>query len=200
MAEAGGQVLKEVLLDLKHSLDTEEPQQNEEATFAPKLTPELSQVNWEVLTALEVYNLFRGLAGFFKLCTYYDGKRIDLDEIGLVFPGQADHIDDQECNRRETITENTDFSRFYSLPVTATISSSHKLWSELSIPGQLSVYKNLVVVCCADMQCIFVRRVKLRSKWMTANDFQNGYISKSKGLHMFVFHKDDSSKTDVINT
>jgi len=53
------------------------PQNNEEATKAPKITPELCRIDWSK-SALEIQNLIRGLSPAPGAYTFYKGKILKL--------------------------------------------------------------------------------------------------------------------------
>lgn len=128
------------------------------ATVAPKLTPEMADVDWSSKTAIEVYRLFRGLYGSLKLRTTFNERRVDLDDIEL-----------------PVITSNTTERGYMEgLPSNGP-------------PGQIYCMKNEIYVRCATSSgvatWIKVNRIKIGIKWMSAKDFRNGYLSKGKVSH-----------------
>ena len=177
--------MKEVLEDLENSLTSTEVQREEDATLAPKLSPSLAHVKWNKCTALEVYNLFRGLYGSYKLNTFYGNRKVDLDDIGLVQSG-SDVIsqDDNDC-KQNIVNEHTDFSNFYRNPVRLIVSPESSIWQDNYVPGQVLLHRDSLLVCCADRSWIFSNKVKVGTKWMTARDFQNGILSKNVSPHVF---------------
>lgn len=150
--------LVEVIKDLSKCLRNPIYQDDSLATLAPKLTPEMADVDWSSKTAIEVYRLFRGLYGTFKLRTTFNERRIDLDDIEL-----------------PVITNNTtECGYMQGLP-------------SYGPPGQICCMKNDIYVRCATSSgvatWIKVNRLKIGTKWMSAKDFRNGYLSKGKVSH-----------------
>lgn len=51
--------------------------------IAPKITPDIYEINWNNLTSLEVYNRYRALYGFKALTSKFQQKSIELLDISL---------------------------------------------------------------------------------------------------------------------
>jgi len=177
LGTAGAEALKEVLENLNKFLPRALPQDESHATKAPKLTPEMGQVRWESMDALEIYNLFRAISGRYKLKTIYQGQTVDLDELSILTM-EGD--------------KTTDYSNYYKYPVRIPI-PSQDLTTRNAEPGDI-LFRNKVI--CVKCKCssddrdsrrdwIFIRRVKINQKWISAPDFQNGWLSKGGAATRF---------------
>lgn len=202
----GAEALGHVISDIDHFSSHPIPQNEEEAKLSPKLTPVMAEVDWSTKTADEVYNLFRGLYGVFKLKTYLMEKPIDLDEIGLVVmnshrdsKGIGDSAS-EKCEQNNTsLNKSTNFERFYSNSPFYNLDNINVLAS--SVPGQIIYYKDIILVKCMDvskslkcMPYVSVRKFKVGKKWMSAKDFQNGFLSKCKpDQRIFSFQQQTTS-------
>jgi len=104
--------LKEILSSLETSINKIGTQKETEATLAPKLTPQLAQIDWESQSAVEIYNLYRGLAGFHKLFTFYEDKKVDLDQFGLVQRKKPHDLNQEHLNERTVNSKDNDKNNF----------------------------------------------------------------------------------------
>ncbi|MBQ7957309.1 MAG: methionyl-tRNA formyltransferase [Clostridia bacterium] len=75
----GADVLEETLLQLENGTMVCTPQNDKESTYAPLLSKELSEINWND-TALAVYNKIRGLNPWPVAVTYIDGVKFKIFE------------------------------------------------------------------------------------------------------------------------
>lgn len=172
LANKGADALEHVLQDLDRFLSTPLPQDEGEAKLSPKLVQEMSYVDWKSKTAEEVYNLYRGLYGMFKLKTYFLNKVVDLDEVGLV----AKSIDEGNSSNVYNLSQFV----IDKLPDNAT-------------PGQIVYVNETLFVKCSKSggtykPYVFIKRFKLGKKWMSAKDFQNGFLSKCQNASESVFY------------
>ena len=79
----GAEVLEETLLQLENGTMKCTPQNDEESTYAPLLSKELSEINWND-TALSVYNKIRGLNPWPIAVTFIDGVKFKIFEAEYV--------------------------------------------------------------------------------------------------------------------
>ncbi len=75
----GAEVLEETLIKLENGTLERTPQNDEESTYAPLLSKEISNINWND-TALSVYNKIRGLNPWPVAITYIDGVKYKIFE------------------------------------------------------------------------------------------------------------------------
>ena len=73
----GAEVLEETLIKLENGTLVRTPQNDEESTYAPLLSKEISNINWND-TALSVYNKIRGLNPWPVAVTYIDGVKYKI--------------------------------------------------------------------------------------------------------------------------
>ncbi|CAD7077553.1 unnamed protein product [Hermetia illucens] len=83
MAEEGAGLLVSTVLKFPEALKTAKTQDHSQATYAPKITPEFCDVNWNHKTALEVFNLHRALYSYKHLTTKWQMHTIKLVELTL---------------------------------------------------------------------------------------------------------------------
>ncbi|KAJ8667178.1 hypothetical protein QAD02_008840 [Eretmocerus hayati] len=81
LAKLGAKTLVEVIENLPHALHAAKPQKQEGVTYAPKVTKELSFINWNQMTARDVYNLQRALTGMHPLRCYFGNEVIKLVNV-----------------------------------------------------------------------------------------------------------------------
>lgn len=79
----GAEVLEETLLQLENGTMKCTSQNDEESTYAPLLSKELSEINWND-TALSVYNKIRGLNPWPIAVTFIDGVKFKIFEAEYV--------------------------------------------------------------------------------------------------------------------
>ena len=70
----GAEVLEETLIKLENGTLERTPQNDDESTYAPLLSKEITNINWND-TALSVYNKIRGLNPWPVAITYIDGVK-----------------------------------------------------------------------------------------------------------------------------
>nr|CAG4649612.1 EOG090X0BM2 [Scapholeberis mucronata] len=81
LAEMGASLLVDCLSDLHPYLDRCVPQPAEGVTLAPKIDSQLSRIDWNSMTAAQIYNRWRALRHLFKLQTSFRGENVKLNEI-----------------------------------------------------------------------------------------------------------------------
>jgi hypothetical protein len=190
LASVGAAALSTVLGDLEGYLKKAQNQ-----------AEDMGFVDWNSCSSLRVYNLFRGLYGFIKLKTHFFDKLVDIDEVGIVMKKSRGSTPSEDCDRKvpnsnsrnnKVFDENTDFKYFYSesgpiLEVDECEGELVKMLKDSSLSEGSIVFDNdLLFVRCVDegvnendyFPFITIRKVKVKNKWMSAVDFQNGFLSK----------------------
>lgn len=99
MSLVGARLLIKVLDQSTMGQISLSPQDESQATFAPKLTKEMGRINWN-LQASQVINQLRGLQPWPGAYTFYNGKILKIieadlvtDDSGLFKPGQVVSVD-----------------------------------------------------------------------------------------------------------
>jgi len=89
LSRLGAQLLVETLPDYLNGRVTPAPQNEEEATYCPKITKEMGRIDWN-LKAEEIFNRVRAFTPWPSAYCFYRGKRIKLTEVEPVeFEGSA---------------------------------------------------------------------------------------------------------------
>lgn len=83
LALLGGDVLEETLTLIENGELTTIPQNDDESTYAPLLSKELSEINWSE-SALSIHNKIRGLNPWPVAITYIDGIKYKIFKSQLV--------------------------------------------------------------------------------------------------------------------
>ncbi|XP_043590748.1 methionyl-tRNA formyltransferase, mitochondrial isoform X1 [Bombus pyrosoma] len=81
LAKLGANLLKETFENLFELLKSARPQDEENVTYAPKITSKISLVNWNKMSATNVYNLHRALVGLYPLTTSFQNAKIKLFDV-----------------------------------------------------------------------------------------------------------------------
>jgi methionyl-tRNA formyltransferase len=191
LAQIGADTLAQVITDLEQYKKNPIKQDESKAILSPKLKPEMAEFDWERKNSVEIYNLYRGLYGVYKLKTNFLDKKVDLDNLALVSIEDKSNI----CDK------NVVNDHIYIVKDSAIFPSS-------AIPGQI-IFKhdNLFVKCSESLNSkylsyISVGKVKLGNKWMSAKDFQNGFLSKCKPEQRVFRHRNvvECNKKSVFST
>lgn len=82
LAKIGGELLVETLKQIEQKTAPREKQGNEFST-APMLSKEISKIDWNSKTALEIKNLVRGLNPIMGAYTYLNGKKIKFWKVAI---------------------------------------------------------------------------------------------------------------------
>ena len=193
LASVGSNALELVLQNLDVYLDKALPQNENESTLAPKICPEMSHVHWESQSAETIYNLYRGLSGQFKLKTNYMGRTVDLDSIAIFTSEESKCTCTMHPGHliRQEVSKETNFDTYYDSPVMVHVKDLPN--SAVLSPGHIHYSDGLLCVKCSRLDdvedpkqnWIFVRKVKIGTKWMSANDFRNGFLSKPLATSCF---------------
>ncbi|MBX9572873.1 MAG: methionyl-tRNA formyltransferase [Candidatus Obscuribacterales bacterium] len=89
MSFVGADLLVETLDKLMSGSLEAVPQNDDEATFAPRLTKEMGQIDWNK-SAKDIHNLARGLYPWPGTYSFYEGQQLKIENTILV---AADHVD-----------------------------------------------------------------------------------------------------------
>ncbi|KAF2884733.1 hypothetical protein ILUMI_21459 [Ignelater luminosus] len=81
LAILGAQTLVEVLDNLPANLNSAVPQSENGITFAPRIDSKIAYVDWQRMSAKDVYNLQRAIMGMFHLTTKFNNIPIKLYDI-----------------------------------------------------------------------------------------------------------------------
>ncbi|KAI4495202.1 hypothetical protein M0804_001403 [Polistes exclamans] len=81
LAKIGANLLIETIKKLPSVLSNGRPQNEKEATYAPKLTPKISLIKWDEMSSIDIYNLQRALMELYPLTTKFHDKTIKLLDI-----------------------------------------------------------------------------------------------------------------------
>lgn len=82
LAEKGADLLVKTLIDLKKGEAPRIEQDDEDASYAPKIDKSLGEINW-TLTAEEIYNLVRGVNPWPGAYTYLDDKLLKIWQVSI---------------------------------------------------------------------------------------------------------------------
>ncbi|XP_011203567.2 methionyl-tRNA formyltransferase, mitochondrial isoform X2 [Bactrocera dorsalis] len=83
LAQEGANLLVNTLNNFSSCLESATKQNNELATFAPKITSTITNVNWSQLSAEQLHRRFRALFGFKHLNTRFQNKNIQVIDVKL---------------------------------------------------------------------------------------------------------------------
>ena len=117
LSKIGGKLLVETLKQIEEGTAPRE-KQGEEFTMAPMLNKEMSKIDWENKTAIEIKNLVRGLNPIMGAYSFYDGKKIKFWKV------QA-YSDEQILQMFPELEEYKD--RFLDLPEGTILFSDSKI-------------------------------------------------------------------------
>lgn len=81
LANMGAEELVTALTELPHNLSRAKPQPSEGVTFAPRVTQKMAHVDWNKMSAKDVYNLDRALTGLFPLHSSFNGVVVKLYNV-----------------------------------------------------------------------------------------------------------------------
>ncbi|MDI6871542.1 MAG: methionyl-tRNA formyltransferase [Bacillota bacterium] len=89
LAGVGAEVLAETMALVARGAAPREPQDEAEATLAPRLRPEEGEIDW-TRPALELHNLVRGLAPSPGAYTFWRGRRLKIWRTRVREPGEEE--------------------------------------------------------------------------------------------------------------
>jgi methionyl-tRNA formyltransferase len=96
LAQVGADLVMETLEGLERGTLTPRPQDNSQATYAPKLKREDGKINWSK-DAKEIFNFIRGTNPFPGAFTFYENKRLKVHKSCVTkgeFKGEAGEVVD----------------------------------------------------------------------------------------------------------
>lgn len=156
LARVGAELLREVLRDFDTFNELARQQGTEGISLAPLVRKEIAIIDWELMTNIEVYNLWRAVGDFVKLRTKYSETGLPV-RIGTVL--------------HPSLLEGADLSTHHTPGVVRYLKRSKK--------------KKFVCVKCREgwvpISDIFYHNKKV----MSPTDFYNGLLSKP-GNHKLV--------------
>lgn len=83
LSKIGGQLLVKTLEQIENGTAPRIPQDNN-FTLAPMLEKEMSKIDWNTKTAVEIKNLVRGLDPIMGTYSYLDGKKIKIWKVDVL--------------------------------------------------------------------------------------------------------------------
>ena len=83
LSKIGGQLLVKTLEQIKNGIAPRIPQ-NDDYTMAPMLDKEMSKIDWDNKSAIEIKNLVRGLDPIMGTYSYLDGKKIKIWKVDVI--------------------------------------------------------------------------------------------------------------------
>ncbi|XP_075145298.1 methionyl-tRNA formyltransferase, mitochondrial isoform X2 [Haematobia irritans] len=86
LSEEGADLLWNVISGYPQSFENPRKQNEENASYAPKITSAVYEIDWNQLSATEVHNRHRALFGFKSLTSKFQMKTIELLELDLPPP------------------------------------------------------------------------------------------------------------------
>ncbi|EDV93941.1 methionyl-tRNA formyltransferase, mitochondrial [Drosophila grimshawi] len=81
LSQLGAELLVDTVHHLEERLSKVTPQDETLATYAPKITPQITEIVWSHQTALEIFARHRALYGFKHLSTSFEERQIQLLEL-----------------------------------------------------------------------------------------------------------------------
>ncbi|XP_035734439.1 methionyl-tRNA formyltransferase, mitochondrial-like [Vespa mandarinia] len=94
LAKIGANLLVKTIEQLPLILSNGRPQNELEATYAPKFTSKISLIKWDEMSAIDIYNLQRALIGLYPLTTKFRNTIIKLLDIQKIEkPNHLSHIE-----------------------------------------------------------------------------------------------------------
>ena len=83
LSKIGGQLLVKTLEQIENGIAPRIPQ-DDNFTLAPMLEKEMSKIDWNTKTAVEIKNLVRGLDPIMGTYSYLDGKKIKIWKVDVL--------------------------------------------------------------------------------------------------------------------
>ncbi|KAH8243315.1 hypothetical protein KR032_006484 [Drosophila birchii] len=83
LALLGADLLVNTVNHLSQRLKEAKPQDNTSASYAPKITTKITEINWSELSASDIYRRHRALYGYKPLTTTFQDKQVQLLEIRI---------------------------------------------------------------------------------------------------------------------
>ncbi|XP_016973760.1 methionyl-tRNA formyltransferase, mitochondrial [Drosophila rhopaloa] len=83
LAKLGAELLVDTVNNLSERLKEDIPQDNTNASYAPKITNKITEINWSKLSAVDIYARYRALYSYRNLTTSFLDKQVQLLELRL---------------------------------------------------------------------------------------------------------------------
>lgn len=84
LATIGANLLVKTVENIENGIIKREKQDDEKATYAPMLSKEIANIDWENKTAIEIKNLVRGLNPIMGAYTFWNGKKYKLWKVQVI--------------------------------------------------------------------------------------------------------------------
>ena len=84
LATIGANLLVKTVKNIENGIIKREKQDDEKATYAPMLSKEIANIDWENKTAIEIKNLVRGLNPIIGAYTFWNGKKYKLWKVQVI--------------------------------------------------------------------------------------------------------------------
>ncbi|XP_017477467.1 PREDICTED: methionyl-tRNA formyltransferase, mitochondrial isoform X2 [Rhagoletis zephyria] len=98
LAIEGANLLVTTIQEFPRYLENTTRQNNDFATFAPKITTTITEVNWTQISAEQLHRRFRALFGYKNLNTIFQNKIVQLIDVQLPLPQKLpDALRNVEC-------------------------------------------------------------------------------------------------------
>ncbi|XP_023169673.2 methionyl-tRNA formyltransferase, mitochondrial isoform X3 [Drosophila hydei] len=81
LSQLGSELLVDTMNNLEDRLLNAYPQNDAVATYAPKITSQITEIRWSQQTSMELFARYRALYGFKNLTTSFLGKTVQLLEL-----------------------------------------------------------------------------------------------------------------------
>lgn len=181
LAHIGGHLLLDCVRDMPRCLEKAIPQSEYGVTYAKKIDPSYSVIDWNNMTAVQIYNLHRALGHIYPLTAQWQGVKVKLHKISL----DQKHKSDSSNTHHETATQTTKLSSAMSF-----LNETHQNVNSVDpnqtkpldfSPGEVSFCKpdKLLRIKCKDGKYILCDGVTVTGKKkMSAVDFNNGFLCK----------------------
>lgn len=148
LSKVAADLIMKTLKNLPYYIESSYPQPKEGATYARKIKPQQSNINWEQDSCLFIYRKYKAFHGFFDIYTFW--KNIKIVILELVAPND---VDEAHVSTLVKPAVQPGFCYF------------HKK-------------RKILFVKCQDNWCgILSVKIPKRGK-ISAQDFYNGFISK----------------------
>jgi len=150
------------------------PQDNSEATYCGKISREDGEVFFSKQPTQEIYNTYRAYTPWPGIYTWYEGKRLVLEEVTLPQPlskrGEQESVSFPLLGGEE--------KNIFHLPWQG------ENWEWLVSWSLLKLSKNRYGIVCSDWEILEVLRVKLEGK--KSMDIQS-FVNGSRGVLEYCF-------------
>ena len=138
------------------------PQDHSKATYCGKISREDGEVSFTQQSSSEIYNTYRAYIPWPGIYTWYEGKRLVLEEVSLYNPPLSD-------NSSVPLNKGEHWTQWNGGIDPETQNWERCLWEFIKLS------KNTYGILCADKKILEIHRVKLEGKKsMDIQSFVNG--------------------------